>query len=244
MHALWSCPVLQDMWEVQFSKLMSDTGTSSNFLEILKHALTEKSSFDLLAMTISEVWQRRNKVRVGETVLPLSQLPAKAYDALQEFQQLRPTRTEIPRTARAVKWRPPIALCVKVNFDGAMFSQDGLAGIRVIIWNDQGLAMVALSHQIPSPTSMEMVEVIAARRALMFAKELEFDKVEVEGNSESVVNAILGDYMDNSYMGHVLKDGKFMFSSFSCIFVQHIHREGNLVAHKLARRAARNPFLV
>ena len=44
--------------------------------------------------------------------------------------------------------------------------------------------MVALSQQIPSPTSMEMVEVIAARRALMFAKELEFDKVEVEGNSE------------------------------------------------------------
>ena len=33
--------------------------------------------------------------------------------------------------------------------------------------------------------------------------------------------------MDNSYMGHVLKDVKFMFSSFSCIFVQHIHREGN-----------------
>jgi len=78
----------------------------------------------------------------------------------------------------------------------------------------------------------------------MFAKELEFDKVEVEGNSESVVNAILGEYMDNSYTGHVLKDVKFMFSSFSCIFVQHIHREGNCVAHKLARRAARNPFLV
>ena len=133
MHALWSCPVLQDMWKVQFSKLMSDTGTCSNFLEILKHALTEKSSFDLLAMTISVVWQRRNKVRVGETVLPLSQPPAKAYDALQEFQQLRPTRTEIPRTARDVKWRLLSAPCVKANFDSTLFSQDGLAGIGVII---------------------------------------------------------------------------------------------------------------
>ena len=45
---------------------------------------------------------------------------------------------------------------------------------------------------------------LAARRALMFAKELRFDKVVVEGDSETVVNAILGDYMDNSYMGHVL----------------------------------------
>ncbi|KAK7815580.1 hypothetical protein CFP56_001439 [Quercus suber] len=99
----------------------------------------------------------------------------------------------IPRTARAVKWKPPNAPCVKVNFDGALFSQAELAGIGVIIRNDQGLAMAALSQQIPSLASMEMVEVIAARRALMFAKELGFDKVEVEGDSETVVNAILGD---------------------------------------------------
>ena len=46
---------------------------------------------------------------------------------------------------------------------------------------------------------------LAARRTLMFAKELRFDKVVVvEGDSETVVNAILSDYMDNSYMGHVL----------------------------------------
>ena len=69
----------------------------------------------------------------------------------------------IPRTARAVKWRPPIAPCVKANFDGEIFSQDGLAGIGVIIRNEQGLVMAALSQQIPSPTSVEMVEVLAAR---------------------------------------------------------------------------------
>ncbi|XP_023886461.1 uncharacterized protein LOC111998601 [Quercus suber] len=106
--------------------------------------------------------------------------------------------------ARAVKWKPPNALCVKVNFYGALFSQAELAGIGVIIRNDQGLVMAALSQQIPSPASVEMVEVIAARRALMFAKKLRFNKVEVEGDSETVVNAILGDYMDNSFMGYVL----------------------------------------
>ena len=45
---------------------------------------------------------------------------------------------------------------------------------------------------------------LAARRTLIFAKELRFDKMVVEGDSETVVNAILSDYMDNSYMGHVL----------------------------------------
>ena len=65
--------------------------------------------------------------------------------------------------------------------------------------------MADLSQQIPSPASVEMVEVLAAHQALMFAKELRFDKVVVvEGDSETVVNAILGDYMENSYMGYVL----------------------------------------
>ena len=85
---------------------------------------------------------------------------------------------------------------------------------------------------------------VAARRALMFAVKLCFDKVEVVSDSESVVNAILGDYMDNSYMCHVLQDIKFMFLSFSFISIKHTHREGNCVAHKLARRAANNHFLI
>ena len=104
--------------------------------------------------------------------------------------------------------------------------------------------MAALSQQIPSLASVEMVEVLAARRDLVFAKELGFDKVVVEGDSEIVITAILGDYMDYSYMGHVLQDIKFMFSSFSFISIKHIHREGNCVAHRLARKVARSPFLV
>ncbi|XP_075650103.1 uncharacterized protein LOC142620654 [Castanea sativa] len=104
--------------------------------------------------------------------------------------------------------------------------------------------MATLSQQIPLPALVEMVEVIAARRALVFAKELGFDKVVMEGDSEPIINAILGDHMDYAYMGHVMQDIKFMFPSFSIISVKHIHREGNCVAHKLARRAIRSHFLV
>ena len=244
LHALWFCSILQDMWKVSFSKLMTETGFNSSFLEVLERALTDKSSLKLFAMTISEIWQRRNKARVGEPIVPVCQIASKAYGALREFQQLHPTHTVIPRTARAVKWRPFIAPCVKENFDNAIFSQDGLAGIRVIIRNEQGLVMAALSQQIPSPALVEMVEVLEARQALVFAKELGFDKVVMEGDSKTVIKAILGDYMDCSYMGHVLQDIKLLFSSFSFISVKHIHREGNCVAHKLARRAIRNHFLV
>ncbi|XP_030941423.1 uncharacterized protein LOC115966310 [Quercus lobata] len=162
-HALWSCPILQDVWKVNFGKLVANTSSSSSFLEVLERATADKPSLDFFAMTLAEIWQRRNRAHVGEPTVPVCQVAPKATSALQEFQQLCPIHPVIPRTARAVKWRPPFAPCVKANFDGAIFSQDGLASTDVIIRNEQGLVMAALSQQIPSPTSVEMVEVLAAR---------------------------------------------------------------------------------
>ena len=36
MQALWTCTILEDMWKVSFSRLMADTSTCSNFIEILE----------------------------------------------------------------------------------------------------------------------------------------------------------------------------------------------------------------
>ena len=145
MHALWSCPKLNDAWKVHFNQLQADTVHNVSFLQIINRASLEKTSFDLFAMMVSAIWMRCNKVRLGEMAIPLGQIPSSAYDALQEFHQLRPTHATIPRTARAMRWRPPPATCVKENFDRAVFLQDGLAGIGIIIRNEQGLVMAALS---------------------------------------------------------------------------------------------------
>ncbi|KAL0015102.1 hypothetical protein SO802_002171 [Lithocarpus litseifolius] len=182
LHTLWFCPSLKDTWKVQFSKLMTKKGNNSSFFKILEHASAEKSPFNLFAMMISEVWQRRNKVQVEKN--------------------------------------------------------SGAAT------DEQGLVMAALSQQIPTPASVDMVEVLVARRTLVFAKELGFDKEIVEGDSKNVITAINDEHMDYSSLGHVLQDIKCMFSSFSFISIKHIHGEGNCVAHKLARKAARCPFLV
>lgn len=129
-----------------------------------------------------------------------------ASDALQEYHQLRSTHAKIPRTAKAVKWWPPQSGLLKVNFDGALFAEENIAGLGVIIRNDSGLVMAALSQQIPLLASVEMVEVLAARRALWFAKELGFQRLIVEGDSEAIINSINGDYMAWSEFRHILQD--------------------------------------
>ena len=83
MHALWSCSKLNDMWKVHFGQLKADTVHCATFLEVIDSASLVKTSFELFAMMVTTIWMRRNKVRLGETALPLGQIPSSAYDALQ-----------------------------------------------------------------------------------------------------------------------------------------------------------------
>ena len=72
-------------------------------------------------------------------------------------------------------WRqPPPEDTVKANFDGAVFGEDQEAGIRVVLRNREGLVLVALSERVRMLVSVEILEMLAARRVALFAQELGF----------------------------------------------------------------------
>ena len=101
-----------------------------------------------------------------------------------------------------------------MNFDGALFAGESKAGLGVIIRNDSKLVMAALLQNIPLPTSVEMVEVLAVHRALWLAKELGFQRLIVEGDPKSIINAINGENMDRFENGQILQDIRLLISSF------------------------------
>jgi len=78
-----------------------------------------------------------------------------ACEALQEYHQLHPIHAKIPHTTRSVRWRPPPAGLLKVNFDGAFFAEENTASLGIIIRNDNGLVMAALTQHIPLPALVD-----------------------------------------------------------------------------------------
>ena len=66
---------------------------------------------------------------------------------------------------------------MKANFDGAVFADSGEAVVGVVIQNENGEVMAALSEKIALPSSVEVLEMVAARRAAVFAAELGFQRV-------------------------------------------------------------------
>ncbi|KAK7832298.1 hypothetical protein CFP56_026625 [Quercus suber] len=126
---------------------------------------------------------------------------------------------------------------VQINFDGMVFQEKGEAGLGIIIYNDHGLVMAALTQVIPLPTSVEIMEVLAARRALIFAKELTFDHIILEGDSDIAIYAMKGEGYSTASFGHILSDIKALVAHFKHVVFRHTRRQGNKVAHNLARAA-------
>ena len=77
-----------------------------------------------------------------------------------------------------------------MNFDGAVFREDNHAGVGVIIRDWNGQVVASMAETFPLPFSVIAVEVVAATKALCFAKELGLLFVVLEGDSKITMDAL------------------------------------------------------
>ena len=66
----------------------------------------------------------------------------------------------------------------------------GVQTCALPIYNDKGLVMAAFSQPIPLPTSVETVEVLAARSVVCLARDLNLGQVIFEGDAEVIIKTI------------------------------------------------------
>ena len=225
---------LNVVWNAHFSSLRREAWECASFSEVFHLCLEKPHPSELFAMTTYQICFRRNKLRLGEAVADLKLINSMAKEALQEFQQSN-TAPQKPLPARSItKWSPPPKNWVKANFDRAIFQGRDEAGLGTIICNDFGLVTAALTQVIPLLTSVEIVEVLAARRALIFALELGYHVI-LEGDSEIAIRAMNSEDYSATPFGHLISDIKSLSSHFRSLVFCHTRRLGNKVAHRLAR---------
>ena len=107
-------------------------------------------------------------------------------------------------------WKAPDQHAYKVNFDRATFVKEELVGLGVVIHNDQGLIMASITQQIPLPSSIIEVEVLAAQRALVHTLELGFKNITLERDFEVLINSLATSCNSLAYCENVM-DISFLF---------------------------------
>nr|POE60401.1 putative ribonuclease h protein [Quercus suber] len=66
LHALWGCPKLEMVWDLHFGPLRNDAKDCLNFLEVVQVCMEKGHPTELMAMITSQIWLRRNKLRIDE----------------------------------------------------------------------------------------------------------------------------------------------------------------------------------
>ena len=171
LHALWFFQDICLVWGSCFTSIPSEFSRASSFWDLLELVFCSSLNAEVFAMTCWSIWSHRNKLRVGEGVWPLNKIAGVARRHLQEFQQARHCPNKKVRTQRS-QWKPPDTGLLKVKFDGAIFDDLRAAGIGVAVRNEHGEVVADLAEQIPIPDSVFTLETLAARHAVLFARDL------------------------------------------------------------------------
>ena len=142
-----------------------------------------------------------------------------------------------PSNSDPIHWKPPRSPYCKINFDDAIFQDQKMAGIRVVIRNSGGQIIGALSNKINLPATVDDVEALACRKAISFALELGVEKVVLEGDSETIIQALNADSNYVNTFGHIIEDIRALALNFVSFCFSRVKRQGNAVVDKLAKLA-------
>ena len=96
------------------------------------------------------------------------------------------------------------------------------------------MVVAALSEKIRNPPSVEVLELLAARRTALFSDEVGLDRVTFEDDSEQVMKAIQWGGWEFASGGHLIRDILCIVNSFVSTSFSHVYRQGNIVAHAVA----------
>ena len=182
------------------------------------------------------IWNRRNKLQLKEPSLDKRKIFSAVAQYLSDF-QLKFLMKVVKSPTIKAKWIPPLGESYKTNYDGVVFEDSNEVGIGVVVRNANGEVIDALSKKIPYPSSVDLVEVLATRRVVLFIVELGISQSVFKRDSEVVYKALKAVDVGHSSIGQYGKDIMSIIGSLRTFSFSHIRRQGNCVAHALTKRA-------
>ena len=106
-----------------------------------------------------------------------------------------------------------------------------------MICDSVGGVLTSLTENIPLPQTMANVEAVAARRAIMLARDLNLTSIILEGDSKIITRAIQAEEQSLASYGNLIEEIRKYANSFLNVRISHVKRKGNSVVHSLARHA-------
>lgn len=128
---------------------------------------------------------------------------------------------------------PPPQGWFKLNFDGASQGNLGIVGIGCVIHSEEREEVVAIAKPIGSTTN-NVAEATVVVEGLLLCHEIGIQNLEIKGHSTIIINSLRLGNSCNFKINNLIKRARDLLPYFNSIIINHICREGNCRADKLA----------
>ncbi|XP_042959454.1 uncharacterized protein LOC122294624 [Carya illinoinensis] len=182
-------------------------------------------------------WFRRNKLEFDHKILSPSHVISLSLGLLHSYKAVVIKSRMQARSH--FSWKAPPVGVLKLNTDGAIFSDAHKAGIGAILCDSSGHVLMAVSKIELALEDPKTVELLAVFRGMQLCISMGISALEVESDCLLLVQALQQEDMSNSLLGNLFSEVKRLCNYFSSVSFVHVYREGNRAAHLLARNAWR-----
>lgn len=138
------------------------------------------------------------------------------------------------RTASPCSWQAPLEGVIKINADASLIER-GWVGLGIVARNHEGKVLFAATRRTKAFWPPEIAEAKALVLAAKLGRKYAFDDVILETDCQSLITRLSKGVIYLSDLDGVLGDILDLCSCFKSVNWTHVKRDGNCVAHHLAK---------
>ena len=227
-----------DVWGASRLKLPAIPNQTQVFLDLVWEIRERKPDIDweTFAVTAWSIWNHRNALKHGGQCKDAGRIIKDVAEYIKEFRQENLCLKEPSKLPKS-HWSPPRCGWYKINVDGAVFKESGSCGVGVVIRNEEGLLMGAMSKRVELPLKALEAEALAVQEGIQLAGELGLREIIIEGDSQVVIKALQNFESCPWPVQKVVEGSLQSLSYFKAWSASHVRRCGNEAAHLMAKMA-------
>ncbi|CAN1287004.1 Putative ribonuclease H protein At1g65750 [Linum perenne] len=246
-HIFLTCPTAVRCWELaHLPRWLEEVGPphQADFNEWVAKLLTMADAEEVRQVVgvLWSIWAERNR-RVWQRESRPEELVLKdGRELMGDWALARSTRLDhraAERVPRCERWHPPELGMVKVNVDGAIFSETRQYGVGAVLRDSSGAFKGMMQRRFSGTLSPKEVEALALCEAIKWTSASGLHGVIFEVDCTMVSQAMCkeGGERDRTEFGRIIEECRRELRRLRSSTIVAVRRNSNRVAHAIARNS-------